>query len=79
MQTTTTHFAATHSAGGDDTLFLAGHTAPSGRYRLMGTELKVHLHQEDVLPATCDGRVAIYERCIPTWAERQLEQKGNGS
>lgn len=78
MQTNTARFtkAATHL--GDDRLFLAGHRAPAGLYRLVGAKQEVHLDQEDDLPATCDGRVAVYERCIPTWAERH-EQKSDES
>ena len=80
MQTTVilkpiTNTKPTPRLAGDDRLFLAGHKAPAGHYRLVGTEQEVHLDQEDNLPATCDGRVAVYERRVPAWAERQLEQK----
>lgn len=60
----------THQNTGEGDLFLAGHMAPAGTYRLAGTGLEIRLDREDVLPATCDGRIAAYERCPPTWAER---------
>ena len=63
---------------GDDRLFLAGHKVPAGHYLLVGTQQEVRLDQEDDLPATCDGRVAVYERLTPTWAEKQSEQKSGG-
>ncbi len=79
MQTTAASTAKppTQFAADDSRLFLAGHKAPAGQYRLVGTEREVRLDQEDDLPATCDGRVAIYERCIPTWAERLSDQKND--
>lgn len=76
MQTTTApHIKGATHLPGDDRLFLAGHKAPIGLYRLVGTAQEVRLDQEDDLPATLDGRVAVYERRIPTWAEWQSEQK----
>ncbi len=73
MQTTAPRVRTVVHPEGDDGLFLAGHKAPVGLYRLVGTEQEVRLDQEDDLPATCDGCVAVYERRIPTWAERQNE------
>ena len=82
MQTTSVSTAklsiqepATLFAADDSRLFLAGHQAPAGLYRLVGTQQEVRLDQEDDLPATCDGRVAVYERRVPTWAERQSDQR----
>ena len=52
--------SADHSAEEGATLFVAGHTAPAGTYRLVGTGREVRLDLEDVLPATCDGYAALY-------------------
>ncbi|MEO7714912.1 MAG: hypothetical protein ABIY70_01810 [Capsulimonas sp.] len=52
----------------DPTMFLAGHLAPRGVYLLVGTQREVRLDQEDILPATLDGQVAVYERLTQTWA-----------
>jgi hypothetical protein len=57
----------------DDQLFLAGHKAPAGHYILVGTQQEVRLDYEDDLPATCDGRVAIYLRRPESWSERQMK------
>ena len=70
MQTAVPGARHTLHPEGDNGLFLAGHKAPIGLYRLVGTDREVRLDQEDDLPATCDGRVAVYELCLPTWAER---------
>lgn len=67
--------AIDHSAGDEAALFLAGHTAPAGTYRLVGTDQEVRLDQEDVLPATCDGQVAAYVRRPTTWAEIDQPKK----
>jgi hypothetical protein len=57
---------------GDETVrFLAGHTAPAGTYLLIGTDREIRLDQEAVLPATFDGRIAVYERRPTTWGEAQ--------
>lgn len=64
-----------HSAGEDTPLFVAGHTAPAGTYRLVGTGHEVRLDQEDVLPATCDGHVAVYTRQLMTWAEMKCRKE----
>ena len=61
-------FAARH-VGSDSPLFLAGRIAPPGLYRLVGSQRQVRLECDDVLPATCDGQVGVYERQEPTWAE----------
>ena len=57
------------SAREDAPLFVAGHSAPAGTYRLVETGREVSLDQEDILPATLDGHIAVYERRPPTWAE----------
>ncbi len=74
MRTSADHDARTKSdcsAGEEATLFLAGRTAPAGTYRLVETDREVRLDQDGVLPATCDGRIAVYERRAPTWSEMQ--------
>jgi hypothetical protein len=63
------------SEGEDAALFLAGRMAPAGAYRLAGTDREVMLEQDDVLPATLDGRIAVYERRPPTWGELQGQTK----
>lgn len=52
-------------------LFLAGHIAPAGVYRMFGRTREVHLEIEGMLPASLDGRVAVYQRRGTTWAERR--------
>lgn len=66
--------SSNHSAREDAPLFLAGHTAPAGTYRQVGTGQEVRLDQGDVLPATCDGHVAVYVRRSGTWAELDAPQ-----
>ena len=66
---------ADHSAGEDAPLFVAGHMAPAGTYRLVETGREVRLDLEDVLPATCDGHIAVYERRPLTWAELQCREE----
>lgn len=52
----------------EETLLLAGRRVQPGRYRELGTGRIVELEQEDVLPASLDGRVACYVR-IYEWAQ----------
>ncbi len=66
--------SADHSAGEDANVFLAGHLAPAGTYRLVETGQEVRLDCEDILPATLNGRIAAYERRPPTWAELRQEE-----
>lgn len=51
-------------------LYLAGHTAPPGYYREIETRRALHLEEEDILPASLDGRVACYERIYRRWQEQ---------
>ncbi len=51
-------------------LFLAGHAAPAGTYCQVETGREVRLEREGILPATLDGRIAVYQRHQATWAER---------
>ena len=64
-----------HSTGENAPLFLAGHAAPAGTYRQVETGHEVRLDLEDVLPATCDGHVAVYIRQPMTWAEMQCREE----
>lgn len=52
-----------------DELYLAGERVPSGLYREIGTGRLVKLDEEDVLPASLDGRVATYVCVRYTWHE----------
>jgi len=52
-------------------LFLAGHIAPAGVYHMFGRKREVRLDVEGILPASLDGRVAVYQRRGTTWAERR--------
>ncbi|WP_119322182.1 hypothetical protein [Capsulimonas corticalis] len=61
--------SAASSTGDDTSIFLAGHRAPAGVYRLVGTHREVRLDQDDILPATNDGHVAVYEPLAQTWAD----------
>jgi DNA-binding CsgD family transcriptional regulator len=49
---------------GDSTLYVAGHVAPPGRYRRVEApdDRSIVLDRPDVLPASLDGRVAVYVR-----------------
>ena len=57
----------------DSSLFVAGQTVPPGVYRLINSRREVRLDEKGTLPATCDGRVAVYERRAGTWAEVRKE------
>jgi len=50
-------------------LFLAGERVVPGTYRQVGGGREVEILQEDVLPASLDGRVACYMRISYTWAQ----------
>jgi hypothetical protein len=53
--------------------FVAGQKVPAGVYLNVEFRREVQLKDEDVLPATCDGRVAVYVRRPRTWAEMSQE------
>lgn len=55
-------------------LFVAGQVVPPGLYRQVHSRREVRLDEKGPLPASCDGRVAVYERRSQTWAEIQKEQ-----
>lgn len=57
--------------------FLAGHSAPAGLYREMQTGRELQMKEEGILPATCDGHVAVYIRQPLTWAEMEYSKKGS--
>ncbi|HZT41011.1 MAG TPA: hypothetical protein VFA07_02420 [Chthonomonadaceae bacterium] len=50
-------------------LFLAGEKVQPGLYRQLGSGREVRLEEEDVLPASFDGRVACYMRVQNTWSQ----------
>ncbi|HZT43264.1 MAG TPA: hypothetical protein VFA07_13930 [Chthonomonadaceae bacterium] len=54
-------------------VYLAGERVPSGNYRQIGTRRRIFLPHEDYLPASLDGRVAVYERIDHTW--NQIRQR----
>ncbi|MGI4791632.1 MAG: hypothetical protein ACRYFS_22650 [Janthinobacterium lividum] len=49
--------------------FLAGHPDPAGIYHEIETNRELQMEEMGVLPATCDGHVAVYIRRPLTWAE----------
>jgi len=55
--------------------FLAGHVAPAGVYREEQTGRELRLEEAGILPATCDGHVAVYLRQPLTWSERRCHNK----
>ena len=57
----------------DSSLFVAGQVAPPGVYRQINSRRQVRLNEQGILPVTCDGRVAVYERRTQTWAEVRKE------
>jgi hypothetical protein len=50
-------------------LFLAGQKVAPGTYRQVGTFRSVHLDNEDYLPASLNGQVAVYVKRPLTFAE----------
>jgi len=53
-----------------DELFLAGERVPSGIYKQLGGTREVSLdHDDDLLPASLDGRIACYMRVRTTWSQ----------
>lgn len=55
-----------------DELFLAGEHVPSGVYRQIGNGREIKLEQDDVLPASLDGRVACYMRVHSQWGQSKI-------
>ena len=74
VKTPISHYAA------DDTLFLAGHTAPAGTYQMLDSKREVRQEQEDTLPASCDGQITVYRQmpcsqgAITSRSEPQADQ-----
>jgi hypothetical protein len=54
---------------GGEELFLAGERVRPGIYRQIGGSRQVCLDQEDVLPASLDGRVACYMLVSNQWGQ----------
>ncbi|CEK16065.1 hypothetical protein CP488_01380 [Chthonomonas calidirosea] len=54
-------------------LYLAGERVMPGLYRQVNGKREVWLEQEDVLPASLDGRVACYRR-VYSWALIQQQR-----
>ncbi|HZO89712.1 MAG TPA: hypothetical protein VFB38_15390 [Chthonomonadaceae bacterium] len=52
-------------------LYLAGQRVPPGLYQQLGSGREVYLLDEDVLPASLDGRVACYRRIEHSWGQRE--------
>ncbi len=50
--------------------YQAGQRVPPGTYRALEGGREIRLDQEDVLPATLEGRVAVYLRRPESWGER---------
>jgi hypothetical protein len=50
-----------------DEVYLAGEWVSSGTYKQVGSNREIWVEDEDVLPASIDGRVACYRR-VQTWA-----------
>lgn len=59
-----------HESFGQE-LFLAGERVLPGIYRQLGNGREVRLDEEDILPASLDGRVACYTLVSNTWAQMQ--------
>ena len=57
-----------------DEMYTAGQKAPAGIYRLVGSTREISLDREDVLPASLDGKVAVYVRQSRTWAQIRLSK-----
>lgn len=55
-------------------VFLAGELVSPGLYKQLGSGKVIRLYKEDVLPASCDGRVACYVRVRNLWSQIQAMQ-----
>lgn len=62
-----------------DDFFIAGQKVAPGRYRLVGSQRDVCLDREDTLPASLDGKVAVYVRRPATWADLKGGGRGERS
>ena len=56
-------------------IYEAGQRVPPGVYLSLEGGREVQLDQEDALPATCDGHVAVYLRRPESWSERQTNSR----
>ena len=59
-----------------DELYIAGQKVKPGRYRLVGSSRAIEISIEDTLPASLDGRVAVYVSETPTWADLKTKTAG---
>jgi len=57
-----------------DELYLAGQCVPSGIYRDTDTGREIRLDEHDHLPASLDGRVAVYICVEYTWSQHQVQR-----
>jgi hypothetical protein len=57
-------------------IYQAGQRVPPGIYLPLEGGREVHLDQEDALPATFDGHVAVYLRRPESWSERKAAKHG---
>ena len=57
-----------------DELYIAGQHVTAGRYRNVETGREVCLEHQDFLPASLDGRVAVYVCVEYTWERIQPYQ-----
>ncbi len=64
---TSTYCGFDHNS--DDTIYCAGEKAPAGRYVEIETRREILMDIEDFLPASLDGRVAVYRPKPLSWAE----------
>ena len=49
--------------------YLAGQSVPAGRYSDVDTHREIFLEEADILPASLDGRVAVYVPQPDKWAD----------
>ena len=57
-----------------DEIYLAGQGAPPGLYCDTETGREVRLDQQGYLPASLDGRVAVYRGVEYTWAQHRARR-----
>lgn len=59
-------------------IYQAGQRVPPGVYLPLEGGREVTLAQEDTLPATCDGHVAVYLRRPESWSEQKAAKANPG-
>ena len=55
--------------------YTAGEIAPAGTYEDLETHRLVYMPHAGILPAACDGHVAVYMQKSPTWGEMVVERR----